>query len=81
MFYRILEKAQFRRIRFHDLRHTSASLLTQQAESLSYVRDQLGTNRFRSPRTCTGIRCPGEIDPRSIAPMTRNYCNPRATSR
>src|SRR5436190_24389120 len=42
MFYRILEKANLRRIRFHDLRHTFASLLIQQGENLAYVKDQLG---------------------------------------
>jgi integrase len=42
MFYRILEKADVRRVRFHDLRHTFASWLIQQGESLPYVRDQLG---------------------------------------
>jgi len=42
MFYRILEKAQLRRVRVHDLRHTFASLLIQHGESLAYVRDQLG---------------------------------------
>jgi integrase len=42
VFYRLLEKAELRRIRFHDLRHTYASMLIQNGESLAYVRDQLG---------------------------------------
>ena len=42
VFYRLLRKAELRRIRFHDLRHTYASLLIQNGESLAYVRDQLG---------------------------------------
>jgi integrase len=42
IFYRTLTKAGIRRIRLHDLRHTYASLLIQQRESLAYVRDQMG---------------------------------------
>jgi integrase len=41
-FRRTLKKAGLRRIRFHDLRHTFATLLLQQGESPAYVRDQLG---------------------------------------
>jgi integrase len=41
-FYRILTGAGLRHIRFHDLRHTFASLLIQQGESLAYIRDQMG---------------------------------------
>ena len=42
MFSKVLEKAQLQRVRFHDLRHTFASLLIAQGESLAYVRDQFG---------------------------------------
>lgn len=42
VFYKLLEKAGLRRIRFHDLRHTFASLLLQQNESPTYVKEQLG---------------------------------------
>jgi len=40
--YRALDLAEIRRVRFHDLRHTFASLLIQQGEALPYIRDQLG---------------------------------------
>ena len=40
--YPALELAGIRRVRFHDLRHTFASLLIQQGEDLTYIRDQLG---------------------------------------
>jgi integrase len=42
VFKRMLEKADLRQIRIHDLRHTFASLLLQQGESIVYVKDQLG---------------------------------------
>jgi len=42
IWYKLLEKAGLRRIRIHDLRHTYASLLLQNGESLVYVKDQMG---------------------------------------
>jgi integrase len=37
-----LEKAEIERIRFHDLRHTYASLLIEQGENIKYIQTQLG---------------------------------------
>jgi integrase len=37
-----LKKAGLPRIRFHDLRHTYASLLIEQGENIKYVQTQLG---------------------------------------
>jgi integrase len=42
VFTRILERAKLRQVRIHDLRHTFASLLLQQGESVVYVKEQLG---------------------------------------
>jgi integrase len=42
VFYPLLEHAKVKRVRLHDLRHTNASLLIQNGESLAYVRNQLG---------------------------------------
>ena len=46
-FHKCLEKAGLRRIRFHDLRHTFASLLLTNGESLTYVKDQLGHSSIK----------------------------------
>ena len=42
LFNRLLAEAQLRRVRFHDLRHSFASLLLQNGESLTYVKEQMG---------------------------------------
>ena len=41
-FYACLEQAGLRRVRFHDLRHTFASLLIQQGANVKYIQSQLG---------------------------------------
>jgi integrase len=42
LFNRLLTDAKLRRVRFHDLRHSFASLLLQNGESLTYVKEQMG---------------------------------------
>jgi len=41
-FYPALKKAEVPRIRFHDLRHTFASMLIEQGENIKYIQSQLG---------------------------------------
>jgi len=41
-FHRYLKDAGIRRIRFHDLRHTYATLLISQGENPKYIQSQLG---------------------------------------
>jgi integrase len=45
--HRCLEEAKLRQIRLHDLRHTFASLLIQNGESLAYVREQMGHSSIK----------------------------------
>lgn len=42
VFYPLVEGAKLRDIRLHDLRHTFASLLIQNGEPLTYVKEQMG---------------------------------------
>ena len=37
-----MKNAEIPRIRFHDLRHTFASLLIEQGENIKYIQNQLG---------------------------------------
>jgi integrase len=41
-FFPALREAALRRIRFHDLRHTYASLLIEQGENIKYIQNQMG---------------------------------------
>lgn len=41
-FYPTLKRAGIKRIRFHDLRHTYASILIDQGENIKYIQSQLG---------------------------------------
>ena len=59
LFHRVLQKAGLRRIRVHDLRHTYASLLIQQGESLVYVKEQLGHSSIAVTVDVYGHLVPG----------------------
>ena len=59
VFYKALAKAGMRRIRIHDLRHTFASMLIQNGESLAYVKDQLGHGSIQITVDIYGHLVPG----------------------
>src|SRR5688572_18828291 len=55
----MLTKAGLRHIRLHDLRHTFASLLLQQGESVVYVKEQLGHGSIQITVDTYGHLIPG----------------------
>lgn len=59
VFFRALAKAGLRRIRIHDLRHTFASLLIQNGESLAYVKEQMGHHSIQITVDIYGHLVPG----------------------
>lgn len=59
VFNKLLTTAKLRRIRFHDLRHTFASLLIGQGESLAYIRDQMGHSSIKVTVDTYGHLVPG----------------------
>ncbi len=59
VFYRLLKAAGLRQVRFHDLRHTFASLLLQQGESPVYVKEQMGHSSIQITVDLYGHLIPG----------------------
>jgi len=59
VFHPLLKKAGLRRIRFHDLRHTFASRLIQNGESLAYVKEQMGHSSIKITVDTYGHLVPG----------------------
>ena len=59
VFHKLLAKAGLRRVRFHDLRHTFASRLLQNGESLVYVKDQTGHHSIQVTVDIYGHSVPG----------------------
>lgn len=59
LFNRVLIDAKLRRVRFHDLRHSFASLLLQNGESLTYVKEQMGHSSINVTVDIYGHLVPG----------------------
>ena len=59
MFHKLLENAELRRVRFHDRRHTFASLLLQNGESRVYVKEQMGHSSIQVTVDIYGPLIPG----------------------
>jgi len=59
VFYGLLRASGLRHIRFHDLRHTFASLLLQQGESPVYVKEQMGHSSIQVTVDLYGHLIPG----------------------
>jgi integrase len=59
VFFKGLARAGLRRVRIHDLRHTFASLLIQNGESLAYVKEQMGHHSIQITVDTYGHLVPG----------------------
>lgn len=59
IWYHVLEHAQLRAVRLHDLRHTYASLLLQAGEPIAYVKEQLGHSSIQVTVDLYGHFVPG----------------------
>ena len=58
-FFPLLKAAEVRRVRFHDLRHTYASLMLQQGESITYVKEQMRHHSIQITVDLYGHLIPG----------------------
>ena len=59
VFFPLIELADVRRFRFHDIRHTFASLLLANGESLHYVKEQMGHASIQTTVDVYGHLVPG----------------------
>jgi integrase len=75
LFNRLLTDAKMRRVRFHDLRHTFASLLLQNGESPAYVKEQMGHSSIQVTVDIYGHLVPGgnrqAVDRLDDVPITK----------
>jgi integrase len=58
-FYPLIKAAKLRSFRIHDLRHTYASLMLQNGESVSYVKEQMGHHSIQITVDTYGHLIPG----------------------
>ncbi len=81
---RLFAKAELREMRIHDLRHTYASLLIGQGESLTYVKEQLGHASIQTTVDVYGHLVPGgnraAVDRLDDTPSDATKRNPDATA-
>jgi len=59
VFYKLIELSGLPHFRFHDIRHTFASLLLQNGESLHYVKEQMGHASIQTTVDVYGHLVPG----------------------
>ena len=57
-FYQCLEDAALRMVRFHDLRHTYASLLIEQGAHPKYIQEQMGHSSIQVTMDIYEHLCP-----------------------
>ena len=57
--YKLIELADVPRFRFHDIRHTFASLLLSQGESVHYVKELMGHASIQTTVDVYGHLVPG----------------------
>ena len=78
VFHALLKAAGVRQVRFHDLRHTFASLLLQQGESPVYVKEQMGHSSIQVTVDLYGHLIPGgnqQAVDRLDSPVDKSACD------
>lgn len=74
VFLKALEKAELRQIRFHDLRHTYASLRAAKGDNLQDVSKQSGHHSVKFTHDArTLIGCPEEVSLRLMGWTLRKH--------
>jgi integrase len=58
-FYPLVKAAKLRSFRIHDLRHSYASLMLQNGESVTYVKEQMGHHSIQITVDTYGHLIPG----------------------